>query len=316
MFRNFRNNYYFGKAGQADLKPEDLPKTRMQLFSVTLRTRLGSMFRVNILYTLVWIPTIIVLFIAFTSSLELLMNDTLAPDKMRSVLDDLIFWSLLWLIPCITITGPFTAGVSKIMRNWARDEHAFVWSDFKDAVKENWKQGLLVSFLTSLFPAIVYSGYTFYGDQAAKNAILLVPQALVAILGVLWAISVTYMYPLMVCYEMKTKDLFRNAFLLGVARLPQSVGIRLLLCVPAALAFLAAMFIPGATMYALLFLIMFYALIGFCLSRFITASYCNGVFDRFINSHIEGMKVNRGMAPPEEDIDEETEEAHGGAPED
>ena len=43
-------------------------------------------------------------------------------------------WSLL-LVPCLTLTGPFTTGVAYVTRNWARDEHAFIWSDFIDTVK-------------------------------------------------------------------------------------------------------------------------------------------------------------------------------------
>ena len=49
-------------------------------------------------------------------------------------------------------------------------------------------------------------------------------------------------------------------------------------------------------------------LIGFALSRFITASYPNAVFDRFINSRIDGAKVNQGLRPAEFDDDEEDTE--------
>ena len=49
-------------------------------------------------------------------------------------------------------------------------------------------------------------------------------------------------------------------------------------------------------------------IIGFSLSRFITASYTNAVFDRYINPRIEGAKVNQGLREKEEDDDEETEE--------
>ena len=48
----------------------------------------------------------------------------------------------------------------------------------------------------------------------------------------------------------------------------------------------------------------YYILIGFALSRFITASYTNAVFDRFINSRMEGVQVNRGMRESENDEDE------------
>ena len=43
------------------------------------------------------------------------------------------------------------------------------------------------------------------------------------------------------------------------------------------------------------------------ISRFITASYTNAVFDRFINPRIEGAKVNQGIYTPEEDEDEDEE---------
>ena len=55
----------------------------------------------------------------------------------------------------------------------------------------------------------------------------------------------------------------------------------------------------------------YYAIIGFGLSRFITASYTNAVFDRFINSRIEGAKVNQGLREPDDPddgYDDETEE--------
>ena len=44
------------------------------------------------------------------------------------------------------------------------------------------------------------------------------------------------------------------------------------------------------------------------MSRFIFASYTNGIFDKFINSHIEGAKVNQGIASEDEDDDEDEEE--------
>ena len=43
--------------------------------------------------------------------------------------------------------------------------------------------------------------------------------------------------------------------------------------------------------------------------RFITASYTNAQFDKFINNRIEGAQVNRGLAEEDdEDYEEEEEE--------
>ena len=57
-----------------------------------------------------------------------------------------------------------------------------------------------------------------------------------------------------------------------------------------------------------LMLLLYYIFFGYGLSRFITASYTNAQFDKYINSRIEGAKVNQGLAEPEED-EEEKEEA-------
>ena len=219
-----------------------------------------------------------------------------------------LLWLLIYLFPCIAITGPFTAGLSYVTRNWARDEHAFAWSDFKDAVKSNWKIPLLLSTITGALPALIYQGWITYGRMANQNMIMAVPQMLVVMVGAIWAISITYMYPLTVTYDLKAKGVLRNVLLLGIARLPFSVGIRLLHCVPTVIAFIAVWFFGVDPLFGLILLCGYYMIIGFGLSRFITASYTNAVFDRFINPQIEGAKVNQGLREKEDVGDEEEEE--------
>ncbi len=215
--------------------------------------------------------------------------------------------SLLWLIPCIFITGPWTAGVAYVTRNWARDEHAFVWSDMKDAMKTNWKEALGLSVISSVLPIIMYLCWNFYGDMAADNWIMVIPQTLVVMVAILWAISVTYAFPMLVTYKMNFKTILRNSILLAIGRLPMSVGIRLLHCVPAAIAVALLLFV--GSLYIPLILFAYYLIFGWAFSRFITASYTNAAFDKFINHRIEGVQVNRGMAEEEEwDDDDDDEE--------
>lgn len=215
---------------------------------------------------------------------------------------------LLILFPCIAITGPFTAGLSYVTRNWARDEHAFIWTDFKDAVKANWKIPLLLSTITGALPALIYEGWITYGRMANQNTIMVIPQMLVVMVGAIWALCITYMHPLTVTYDLKVKGVLRNGLLLGIARLPFSVGIRLLHCVPLLIGFIAVWFFGLDPLLGILLLCGYYMIIGFGLSRFITASYTNAVFDRFINPQIEGAKVNQGLREKEDFDDEEDDE--------
>ena len=61
MFGRMMNRYYYGKSGKGDYTKEDLPETRWQLFWEMLRVRFTSLFKLNLLYVLAWIPAIFVI---------------------------------------------------------------------------------------------------------------------------------------------------------------------------------------------------------------------------------------------------------------
>ncbi|MGN0746731.1 MAG: YesL family protein [Aristaeellaceae bacterium] len=305
MFSKWMNSFYYGKSGKGDYTPENLPTNRWQLFWEMLRVRLSALVRLNLMYMVPWLPTMIVLMIGALSFLTSLNNmvDSGEVIAMGELLSGVVAPTLLLLVPCITITGPFTSGVCYVTRNWARDEHAFIWSDFKDAVKENWKQSLFVSFITSLVPLVLYVCWNFYGAMANTNAFMVVPQVLTMMIGLMWCLGVTYFHPLIVSYKLRMRDVLRNGLLLAVARLPMSIGLRLLHALPMVIGVVLMLFV--SPMYCILGLFAYYLLIGFSLSRFVTASYTNAVFDKYINAKIEGAVVNRGLYVPDDDEDEE-----------
>lgn len=314
------NSYYYGKSGKGDYTPDDLPKNRWQLFMEMLRTRMSGLCRMNLMYFVAWLPAMIAISL-WVVSFGVALNNSFPVDEAGNIIEevaangvqsfwqtmnDMNFMTLLILIPCIAITGPFTAGLSYVTRNWARDEHAFPWADYKDAIKANWKQGLLVSTITGCVPFLVYICWRFYGDMAVGNAVWVIPQMLILMLGILWALAVTYMYPMMVTYQMNFRTIIRNSFILAVGRLPGSVGIRLLHCVPTVL--FTVIFLLTLQPWVLLLLFAYYLVFGFAFSRFITASFTNAVFDKYINSRIEGAQVNRGLSQEDDDDDDNDEQ--------
>ena len=74
------------------------------------------------------------------------------------------------------------------------------------------------------------------------------------------------------------------------------------------LIFLAVSLLTPYFQYAVMIYALYYILIGFSLHRFICASYTNGVFDKLINSKIEGVQVGRGLYVEEEDDGEDKSE--------
>ena len=184
MFSRLMNSYYYGKSGKGDYRKEDLPKNRWQLFWEMLRVRLSGICRLNLTVFAAWIPTMIVLVIlinavASASDIQRVEDENgnsytafiyaEQVDEAGNVIspassapaEGIVQMSLLLLIPCILITGPVQAGMAYVTRNWARDEHAFIWSDYKDAIKANWKPALLNSFITGLVRVMLYVCCTF-----------------------------------------------------------------------------------------------------------------------------------------------------------
>lgn len=324
MIGKMINRFYYGKSGKGDYTKEDLPETRWQLFWEMLRVRFTALVKLNLLYVVAWLPVILVvgraLMLGYSAlagigelqaqvqageaAAEIVQQQAVQVDGgLRSLLMQM----LLLLVPAIAITGPATAGVSYVTRNWARDEHAFVWGDFWDALKSNWKPALLTSAITGMMPLMLYVSATFYGQMAKSNALFMIPEALCLMAGITWLMSLLYTYPQIVTYRLSYGQLLKNSLLMTLGRLPMTAGLKLLSLVPALLCAAVCLFTPYA-IYALMIYTAYYLCIGFALSRFVGASYSNAVFDRYINVHLEGVEVDRGLYH-ETDEDEETDEA-------
>lgn len=333
MFGKLINGYLYGKSGKGDYTKDDLPQTRSQLFKEMLRVRLSGLMRLNMLYMLSWLPAMLIiayhLILVYTAlggmadaSAQFAEGAILEADmnlQMQAGMDaikSIAMFCLLMLVPALTLTGPFTPGLCYVTRNWARDEHAFIFSDFKDAVKENWKQGLLTGFLTGLVPLVAYVCWEFYGSMASQSgSFYVIPQVLTLFVALLWLMSLIFTYPLMVSYRLKYGQLLRNSFLLTLGRLPQTLLFKLISLVPILIA-LAVAFLTPYYVWTVVICFLYYALFGFAFSRFISASFTNAVFDKYINSKIDGVQVDRGLYKNDDDDDDDPDADDPAQPQD
>lgn len=307
---------YYGKAGKRDYSEMDMPKTRVSLFFLVLKDHFFDLVKVNLLQVIFWIPFILWTNINLTAIQNIDANALLAAEggaqTLTGTLSSYLIIYLIGLIPCIAITGPSSAGAAYIMRNWARDQHAFLFSDFKDAFKSNWKQALFTSVLTSLIPILAYTAVLFYGQMASSNMVMILPLIIVLSATLMWALMLVLIYPMMIGYELKTVGVIKNAFLMAAARLPQMLLARIITFIP--IAILLYGLLVGNMLVAVCVLL-YYVFFGFALSRLVYASFANGVFDKYLNPHIEGAPMNLGLRPhtdeddiPLDDDDEDDED--------
>ena len=289
LFGNLFHNYMYGKAGKGDFKISDLPANRFQLFRTTLGVRWSAMVGINMLYALIWLPTF----------LWTLLNYSVVANAIEDGQEFMGYVTiyLLGLIVTVGITGPFAAGISYVTRNWARDQHSFVLSDYWDAVKGNWKQAIGVSLITGFMPFLAYISYVTYGQQMANSVIFVVPLILVFLVILIWILSLKLVYTMMVTYELSFMSLLRNSMLITIARLPFALGIQLAGLWFPALA-VALMFIfPGIDFYLMLAWILYFGLFGLAFNRMLYASYANAQCEKYLNTRIEGAQTNIGLRP-------------------
>ena len=293
--RNLMNNYYYGKQGQADYTIENMPQNRRQLFAEVFKVRWSALFGVNLLYMIAWIPAIAwtgINFIALFNGAQALTGEQIY---------GLFFTWLLVMVPCVAITGPFNAGVSYVLRNWARDEHSFVLSDFKDAVKANWKQALVISLIDGLMPFILFTGWRFYSSMLQQSMLFVVPAGMVLLVAILWTLASMLAYPMLITYDLKIKDVIRNAVLLSIAKLPFSVLIKLLTLAVPAVAVGLGLLIPNIQFQILGVVVLLYLIFLVAFNKLIVASYANWLFETYLNTRIEGARTNIGLRPDDWD---------------
>ncbi len=286
------DRFYYGRAGKRDYSETDMPDNRFSLFMLVLKDHFFDLIKVNFLQLPFWIPFILwsCLNLFALQSTDLQSGEA----ALQSVFSGYILTWLLGLIPCIAITGPSTAGAAYVMRNWSKDQHAFLFSDFKDAFRGNWKQALAVSAITSIVPAALYAAYKFYGMLISTNTLMYVPLIATLSFGLFYTLMLPLIYPMMVGYELKLVNIFRNAFLMTAAKLPRMILTRLLAAGPLLILSIGLMNGNPAVFIADL---LYYCLIGYSLTRLIYASVANSLFDLYLNPKIEGARVREGLRP-------------------
>ena len=232
---------------------------------------------------------------------EAYTNGLIYENYRNGSLKSFIAQMLFFMIPFMGLAGIGSTGQMYVLRNWARDEHAFLWQDYKTAIKNNWKQGLVIGLLNGLSVYLSFVAFATYGSLANNNVLFLIPQWMMVMLLFVWWMVNEVIFPMMVTYDMKLKQLIRNSVIMVIARLPIAAVILIgSLIIPVFLAF----FVPMQISF--LVLIVIYGVVGFSLTGFVYVSFANSCFDKFLNPRIEGAEVNKGLYNP--DADEEDDE--------
>jgi len=284
---NLFNNFYNRNSNRA-YSPDDKPETRGELLKLVLKDHFFALMPLNFVLLGICLPAVIWGITGFFYILQALGTN--------GTFTDFLSLSRTWvliLIPCIAITGPISCAMSILMRNLARDNARMKKAVFLEALKENWKQSLLISVVTSLMPTLIWAAASFYVPLMGRMASI--PLLLTGLIFVLWLLTLPTMYMMIGTYEDRFISQLRNALALTLSHLPMVAGLRILCILPAVI-MLIGLFI-GSRLFSILLFIgcVWYIFFGFALPRLLYASAVNKLCEENLNKLIEGADTRIGM---------------------
>lgn len=129
----------------------------------------------------------------------------------------------------LLLISPFMAGITLITRNYAREEHAFLTSDFKDAVQNNWKQFAINGLICYVVGNIILFCVQFYYTLAASQGSWFMIPFGISVATFLLFLFIQYYVPLMiVTFELTLKQIYKNGLIFAIVGLWRNILLTLI----------------------------------------------------------------------------------------
>lgn len=160
---------------------------------------------------------------------------------------DAVMISLLWLVcslPVVTM-GAATAAVFQFTLHQVRDEEGYVWKSFFAAFRQNFRQATALWLGGLAVGAFLAADVYFCMRIPVPETLRMALMAGLGCLLFLYLLTMMYVLPLIACFEVRTKAVVRDAFVMAVGNLPVS----LLILVVYGIFFVLACYRPGAAVF-------------------------------------------------------------------
>ena len=232
----------FKKIGQNNEKEQVLTdKKGIFLYFELLLRKFWNYIKLNLLYVLTSLLTFAFYFVICAGFVVPVILGTIPEENFKIMADaaggmdlELFYGSLIWALSCIMsliiITffggGVCSAGYHYILRNYARQENAYVFSDYFQHTKLNFKQSFLLSLIDKLLVSMLLISASYYYAMMFESNSGFVPViafALMIFALYLFGAMHIYMWTMMVTFKVTLKQLFKNSFLLTIGTAVRTV---------------------------------------------------------------------------------------------
>ncbi len=288
--------------------PKDAPpKSPFIVFFEILQRKFWNFVKINLMFLVFNLPAVAAgMFVMLTFFPNIFPDAMESPENLfNDTVMKFVLLTVMMCVPMIT-TGPAQAGLTYILRNYSREEHAFIWGDFKDAAKSNFRQSLIVStinFFVTFLTLLSIRAYWILIDMGQIPGTLgLIGLAVMFLLLILFACMNIYIYPLMVTFELSLKQLYKNALIFAVIKFLPNIGILLLIAFLVFLSF--GLIIPFNPLIGFIP----YIFLTLSLNGFITNFYAYPKLKKYIISRLEEEEDDEDEEDDDEEDDEEEDD--------
>lgn len=258
-------------------------RSRMTIFFQVLGRKFWKLISMNLIFLIFNIPSIIISFFLSGYVINVFSPFIENADEMAAVLFVYSFPLLMFLmvIPAITV-GPAQAGLTYLLRCFSYELPTFYWSDFKDKMKENLKQGIAVSLINLVAIVLLIIDFYLYDQMTdnGSNFMLSAANGLLIVVFLLFVMMSMYIYPMMVSYELNLKNLYKNAFLFSIGRFLPNLGV-LIICFLLVIGPMAVVMFSGNAI-ALVIVYIYYLILGFSLPGLVLNFFINPAIDKYL----------------------------------
>lgn len=249
----------YNRPGPGVSKDEPKKPPYIRYFQLMGR-KYGKLMQLNLLFLVPFVIAValmLVLFFFFPHfSLRVGIQDDLAVD--------INLWFLCVVPIPLFLISPFWAGMTYVTRNFAREEHAFVFSDFMDAVKNNWKPFLLNGLVLYIAWMLLSFSMIYYYYQTAFNSMMIIPFALCFLIAVILLFCQYYIPLMIVTFDLPLRKIYRNALIFAIIGLWRNLLLTII--------FGAVLFLFSAFFTSLVTIVIGLAFILLCLFSFVSYS--------------------------------------------
>ncbi len=306
--KGFISRLLEGKEKSEEYARSTLPTNRWQLFWDVFKGSFRKILKVNLLIILFFIPLMAVFVFGdiykeavgitypFSGTLGIgypATPDTRGLSQWLTLQNEFVLGIGFLIASFVAAVG--LAGGMYVIRNMVWTEGVFVTNDFWRGVKLNYKNALqtAIFFCAVLILCqgmINLAEFSIATGSVSKTerVMLGISQITGYVFLVLALMMSFWMLALGVNYQMSFWRMFRNAFLMSIATLPQTVFFIAIALIPTVLLFL------GGTIFTFIAMIVF-LMFGVAFALLVWLDFAQWVFDKYLNPKIEGAKINRGV---------------------